>query len=171
MSEQKIKWRNLHPVLCAPPTQADLDAERRRALIMWFGGWAAFVATELAIFLLVEWPSFLGATLMCVAFAFAALVWGGSSPFSTKAPWSPVTAADLPVLKEVFTRDPLDAEAVERYRREVAALGRPLARRDLLVIDAHREAVRAWIAQEANARELAAFSEPGQMSREAGGEQ
>ncbi|QRR11806.1 hypothetical protein FPJ27_37005 (plasmid) [Burkholderia sp. MS455] len=165
MSEQKIKRRNLHPVLCAPPTQAELDADRRRALMWWFGGWGVFVAVELGIFFWLTWPSFLGATVMCVLAVLAVLVWGGSSPFSADTNWSPVTADDLPALKEVFARGALDAESVERYRREVATLGRPLVRRDLQVIAAHREAVRTWIAQEGDARELAAFSEPGEMSR------
>ncbi|MCQ4437779.1 hypothetical protein NO135_22530, partial [Clostridioides difficile] len=70
-----------------------------------------------------------------------------------------MAADDLPVLRDVFARDALDAESVEQYRQQVAALGRPLVRRDLRLIAEHRQAVRTWIAQEASARDLAAFSE------------
>ena len=172
MSEQEIKWTNLHPVLCAPPTQAELDAERRRALRWWFSACGVVAAIELCVLSRVLWgqtSSVLGGFVMFLLVVFAIPILSDASPWSTNTARSPMAADDLPVLRDVFARDALDAESVEQYRQQVAALGRPLVRRDLRLIAEHRQAVRTWIAQEASARDLAAFSEPGEMSREAGG--
>lgn len=167
MSEQKIKWVNLHPVLCAPPTQAELDAQRRRAIRRWFCALGAAAAIEFCLLIRIVWGLSLGLSGsmvgICAAF-FAAALLIDRMPWSAKSDWSPMTGEDLPRLREVFAPDVLAADAVEQYRKDVAALHRPLVWRDLRIIAEHRQAVRTWMAQEASARELAMFNEAGERN-------
>jgi len=168
MSEQESKWVNLHPVMCAPPTQAELDSQRRRATRWWFGALGVLTAVELVILWSIlrdQTSNLLGGFVMFFLAFMSISALGTSTPWSGDRDWSPVTGDDLPRLREVFDRDVLAADVVEQYRRDVTALQRPLVRRDLRIIGAYRQAVHTWIAQEASARELAMFNVVGERNR------
>ncbi|WP_257820186.1 hypothetical protein [Burkholderia glumae] len=163
MSRQKRAQKALRPVLGTPPTQADLDAQRRRVRALFFGTWFVF-----AVVTLVLW---VGTTLeLTPPAAFGLLAPGGAlvvlfsflgfNPWSVDNDWMLLEGSVLPKLKEIFDSTAVDAVAVKQYRQAVASMDRPLVRADLRRVARHQYALRIWLESEAIAQEVAAYAAP-----------
>ncbi|MDN7445341.1 hypothetical protein QZM64_39930 [Burkholderia cepacia] len=161
------------PILEAPPTQAELDAQRRRGVKSWFFALGLLIATALyAVHFVITGegvagePKFVTAMVFIIGMVYGVLSVSLRMPWSTTEDWSPLRRTDLEALRSTFAPDSLDAIAVEKYRQNVAALARPLVRRDLRLIASYRAALSKWESEQTAAQELATFNSPGCMQGE-----
>ncbi|WP_175011210.1 hypothetical protein [Burkholderia lata] len=173
MKSTNIELQRPKPILGAPPTQAELDAQQRSGVKSWAHAvvlliWTTIYTVQFAttgVGIAGE-PKYVSVMVIIIGMIFSALFVSLRMPWSTTEDWSPLQRTDLEALRSTFAPDGLDAIAVEKYRQNVGALARPLVHRDLRLIASHRAALRKWDSEQAAAQELSTFNSPASMQGE-----
>ncbi|HHV7523741.1 TPA: hypothetical protein ACUNF5_005266 [Burkholderia orbicola] len=161
-----MKMKNaLRPTLEAPPTAAELDAQRHRTRLWFFGAWGIFAVVTFAVLVGTSLnllpPNTVG-PLVPLFFLVALLTFVGCNPWAHDRDhdWSPLEGDDLPQLKAVCESTAVDAVAIKQYRQAVSAMNRPLVRADLRRMARYQCALSVWLDQAAVAKEIAAYTDP-----------